>query len=331
MFGYVVVNKSEMKFKEFDQYRRYYCGLCRCLKKRHGRGGQMALSYDMTFLTLLLTGLYEPEEQKERKRCVVHPWKKQELLYNSCTEYAADMTALLAYYKAIDDFKDEKKWFRKLYAGSLKKNVGRLEQRYPEKVEKIRRAMQRFSVTEEEFASGFFGGRNDAGAADKEAGGKFSDSGWDGAAACLDTMADAFGQVLSQIFSFSLSERDTIWQDSLEKIGYEIGRFIYVLDAYDDLEQDRKKGCFNPLFFSSLTGKSLDEWIEDVLRGIIAPAAQEFEKLPILKDVGILRNILYSGIWSLFYQAREVRGNRREKQTEKAGRNKEKERKSSSE
>lgn len=291
MFGYVTVNKSELKFKEFDQYRRYYCGLCQRLKKRYGRRGQMALSYDMTFLVALLSGLYEPESEKGKRRCAAHPWKKQEYLYNICTDYGADMTVLLTYYKCMDDFKDEKKWFRKLYADGLAKDVGQMKMRHGERMQRIEEAMARFSRIEKEATAG-----------------KCHET------ACLDMLSAAFGQALSPVFSFSPFPEEKIWLDSLERIGYEIGKFLYILDAYDDLEQDRKKGCFNPLFFSQMEGEALDSWIEDVLRGIIAQGAREFEKLPILEDAGILRNILYSGIWSRFYQVREERRRRREKE-----------------
>lgn len=298
MFGYLVVNKSELKFKEFDQYRRYYCGLCQRLKKRYGRKGQIALSYDMTFLTILLSGLCEPECVKGKKRCPAHPWKKQEYLYNSCTDYAADMTVLLTYYKCIDDFKDEKKWFRKRYAKSLEKEKQRLRERYGNQIENVEDAMAEFSRIEEEYAGKLSSGEK--GTADL---------------ACPDALMDAFGRVLSQFFLYVPSRKDQLWLENLEKIGYDIGRFLYLVDAYDDLEQDRKKGCFNPLFFSPLSGEAFDIWIEDVLRSIIARAAREFEMLPIVEDVGILRNILYSGIWTRFCQVREARGKKQEKET----------------
>ena len=316
MFGYVVVNKSELKFKEFAQYRRYYCGLCRRLKKRYGRKGQIALSYDMTFLVLLLSELCEPESVRGKKRCMVHPWKKQEFLYNSCTDYAADMTVLLTYYKCMDDFKDEKKWFRKLYAASFKKKIKQLMETYGNKIDKIETAMAEFSRIEEEYAEKlsvklekrkkFRTQENSSSSEEKE---KSADT------ACLDALMGAFGQVLSQFFSFVPSQKDKLWLENLKKIGYDIGRFIYLVDAYDDLEKDRKKGCFNPLAFSQLTGEAFDDWIEDVLRSIIAQAAREFEKLPIIEDVEILRNILYSGIWTRFYQVQETRRNKQEKKT----------------
>ncbi len=70
MFGYVVLNKPEIKFKDFDMYRSFYCGLCRELRERYGISGQITLSYDMTFVILLLSALYEPHTQKGSTRCI---------------------------------------------------------------------------------------------------------------------------------------------------------------------------------------------------------------------------------------------------------------------
>ena len=78
MFGYIIVNKSEMKFREFDVYHGYYCGLCRKLKEHYGKFGQITLSYDMVFVLMTLTSLYELETTKSMKRCVTHPLQKHE-------------------------------------------------------------------------------------------------------------------------------------------------------------------------------------------------------------------------------------------------------------
>ena len=76
MFGYIHVYQPELKVKEYEVYQASYCGLCRSLKKRHGRVGQLTLSYDMTFLALLLTGLYEPKTMTGRSRCLAHPTRR---------------------------------------------------------------------------------------------------------------------------------------------------------------------------------------------------------------------------------------------------------------
>ena len=73
MFGYVVINKPELKFKEFDIYHSFYCGLCQTLKEKYGYKGQVSLNYDLTFVALLLNGLYEPETKQEMSHCLLHP------------------------------------------------------------------------------------------------------------------------------------------------------------------------------------------------------------------------------------------------------------------
>ena len=108
MFGYVLAHKPELKMKEFYKYKAYYCGLCKVLKEKYGFLGQMTLTYDMTFLVMLLTSLYECNTNRAEQRCLIHPMKKQKMLYNDITEYAADMNIILAYYKLLDDWKDEK-------------------------------------------------------------------------------------------------------------------------------------------------------------------------------------------------------------------------------
>ena len=92
MFGYIAINKAEMKFRDFDIYHAYYCGLCKDLKERYGRSGQLTLSYDMTFLIILLSGLYEPPAEDSVRNCVAHPFQKHAARTNEITQYAADIS-----------------------------------------------------------------------------------------------------------------------------------------------------------------------------------------------------------------------------------------------
>jgi len=86
MFGYVNIYKPELKVKDYYKYKAYYCGLCRALKDRYGTIGQMTLTYDMTFLIILLSSLYESSTKSEEHRCMIHPVKKQTILRNEITE-----------------------------------------------------------------------------------------------------------------------------------------------------------------------------------------------------------------------------------------------------
>ena len=124
MFGYIVMNKPEIKMKDFDMYRTFYCGLCRELREKYGISGQITLSYDMTFVIMLLSGLYEPKTYKGTTRCILHPVRKQPVRKNVMTEYCADMNILLTYYKCLDDWNDDRKYVKLGYARLLEgKNI----------------------------------------------------------------------------------------------------------------------------------------------------------------------------------------------------------------
>ena len=133
MFGYIVMNKPEIKMKDFDLYRSFYCGLCRELREKYGISGQITLSYDMTFVILLLSGLYEPKTYKGITRCILHPVRKQPVRKSEVTEYCADMNVLLTYYKCLDDWKDDRKYVKLGYAKLLEGKNNRLLKLYPDK------------------------------------------------------------------------------------------------------------------------------------------------------------------------------------------------------
>ena len=119
MFGYVVINKPELKFKEFDVYKSFYCGLCYSLRSRYGFVGQFTLSYDMTFLVMLLTSLYEPKVAHSEHKCIRHPLKAQPMSSSIYSDYVADMNILLSYYKAMDDWNDDRSVLKLAFAKLL--------------------------------------------------------------------------------------------------------------------------------------------------------------------------------------------------------------------
>ena len=96
MLGVMMIRKDELKFREYDRYRGYYCGLCRAIGQRCSSACRMALSFEMTFLAMLHTSLYEPETSSEKYRCLFHPVTKKLMLSNEAIDYAADLSALTA-------------------------------------------------------------------------------------------------------------------------------------------------------------------------------------------------------------------------------------------
>lgn len=265
MFGYIIINKGEMKFKEFDVYHAYYCGLCRSLKERHGLSGQLTLSYDLTFLVMLLSSLYEPETVDGTTKCIAHPLERHPVKKNCFTEYCADMNVLFSYYKCMDDWQDEKKFGKLTYAKLLKKSYREICGRYGEKAKRIDELMRELSVQEKKQNRD------------------------------IDLMAGIFGEMMSEIFAYRKDE----WEDELRNIGSYLGKFIYLMDAYEDLEEDRKKERYNP-FAGRCENPDFEEEVRTILTMMMAGCSREFEKLPIIENAEILRNILYSGVWSRY-------------------------------
>ena len=278
MFGYIIINKQEMKFKEFDLYQSYYCGFCQELKEQYGRRGQLTLSYDMTFVILLLTSLYEPETQLDRCRCVAHPFEKHPTRRNEFTEYAADMNLLLSYYKCLDDWQDERKVNKKLMADSLRGRCRRIAEKYPHKAEVMEDMFHKIQECEEK---------------------KETD---------IDEVSGYFGEIMSEILAWRQDE----WEQELRRMGFFLGKFIYLMDAYEDLEKDHKKGSYNP-FFQWEEKPDFEENSGKILNMMMAECSKSFERLPIVDNTEILRNILYSGVWCRYEMVRNKRKQEAEK------------------
>jgi hypothetical protein len=262
IFGYITVNKQEMKFKDFYMYQSYYCGLCKSLKKRYGRMGQLTLSYDLTFLIILLTSLYEPRTFQWKMNCISVPVAKRRSRNNQFSEYAADMNLLLAYYKFEDDWSDERRYRSKGMALLLKRRIKKVQQAYPQKAALIQERFKQIARYE---------AMNETD---------------------IDKVSGCFGEIMGTIFAVYTDE----WERDLTKIGFFLGKFVYLADAYEDIEQDQRTGNYNP-FLAMEPTESIESFCEQILTMMMAECSKAFEKLPLLKHIDILRNILYSGVW----------------------------------
>lgn len=280
MFGYIAINKAEMKFKDYDIYHSYYCGLCKVLKKNYGIRGQMTLSFDMTFLIVLLTGLYEPDTKTETVNCAAHPFEKQIARTNELTDYAAAVNLILSYYKCKDDWDDEHSKKSRVAAKLLASKIKAVKERYPEKISAVSSGLQKLSLLERQ---------------DKQN---------------ADIMAGIFGEIMAELFIFRHDE----WEVSLRKIGFFLGKFIYLMDAYEDVEKDIKTGNYNPFKQTFLEDPDFTGHCRKLLTMMMAECSREFERLPILLHADILRNILYSGVWCRYTIVTEKRAHEKEKQ-----------------
>ena len=265
MFGYVLANASMLSKEEKEIYKAHYCGLCRTLREKYGQKAILALSYDMVFLEMVLSDTADAEETKGTERCIPHPMKEHSYVTTRFSEYAADMQMLLGYYSLLDKVHDEGKGISE--EKKMRTLLPDLEKKYPRIAQCIKEGLSQIGENEEKNSR------------DAEA------------------MALLFGNILGEVFVYDDS---SFFRDDLRSLGCGLGRFIYLLDAWCDRKKDEKEGAYNPL------PKEITEFqMRQMLLDAASTASAAFERLPVDQYVFILRNILYSGIWSKFKEEKK--------------------------
>lgn len=266
MLGYVTTNADTLDKAQKDRYQACYCGLCRQLGLRHGAPGRASLTYDMTFLSMLLSALYEEPEEAGTFRCPANPLRQCAYVGTKVTEYAADMNVLLAYYNALDDWKDDHSVTALGICKALEKKAERVKTLWPRQSEVIISCLKSLGDMEK---------ANDLNP---------------------DNPANCFGYLMGELFAW---KDDDEWTPALRRMGAALGRFIYLMDASLDLPSDIRHERYNPLV------AQLDTDFTEILTMIISECTAEFEQLPLQGDVEILRNILYAGVWVQYKSKKE--------------------------
>lgn len=265
MFGFVVADAGALSEEEKERYRAVYCGLCLALRDRYGQLSRACLTYDLTFFVLLCNSLHEPAETQGASHCMMHPtpaaprpWAR-----SAWTDYAADLSVALAYHKVLDDVADDgdlkARAAERLLAGAYEQARTRI----PEQCAEIERTMAVVRAIEQ------------GGAADDP-----------------DAAAHEFGRMLGRLFA-----RDQgFWTAAMEELGCGLGRFIYLMDAAVDFDDDAASGSYNP--FVALGSDA--EAVRATLALAAADAAAPYERLPLVQDAHLMDSILYSGVWAQF-------------------------------
>ena len=271
MFGYVKAYKPELRIKEFEFYKAVYCSLCRDLGKKYGIISRFSLSYDFTFLALLNMSLIGGCAPTERKRCVCNPLKKCNYLCSGgLPEMPTAAAEIMLYSKLNDNIADEG-FFKGLGYRFLrllsKKGYKRAAEKFPE-VDKI---FCEYISAQTELEN-----KNQTD---------------------IDLAAEPTAKMLSKVFALCSPNGET---PVLERLGYSVGRWIYILDAAADLEKDIKKNRYNP-FKAEINEKTdikafLNERVTFSLNMCIGEAQNAFDLLDIQRFKNILGNIIYVGL-----------------------------------
>ena len=264
MFGFVMANMGELTKAQRARYGSVYCGICRQIRQHSSQTARLTLSYDMAFLALLMMSLYEPEESGGKRACILHPVRPRPWVDNEYIRYAAAMNIALAYYKALDDYADDKRPGAKLLASVLEKDIPEIARQYPRQCTAITEALKELAALENENCEN------------------------------PDLPANCFGELMAQLLIY----RDDLWQEDLHQMCMSLGRFIYLADAMVDYRSDRKHHNYNP-YLAMGAQENWPLW-EEHLTMAMSRCCDAFERLPLVQDKDILDNILYSGVWFHF-------------------------------
>lgn len=267
MFGYIKTHRPELKVREDETYKGIYCSLCKELGKRYGIMSRLFLSYDSTFLALALMSLSDEKLCFEQKRCPFNPAKKCNFCQGEHDElaYAADISVLLLYHKIKDNITDStlfKAILYRLLLILLLRSYKKAVKNRPDAAIIIEEFMQMQSFVEEKQSR------------------------------LIDEAAEPTAILLGKMYAHN--ETDDEQKRVRERVGYFLGRWIYMIDAFDDIEKDRKSGNYNPFL---LSGQDNYEKIKGDLLMTAGEIASAYELLNIKKFGNITKNVIYDGLY----------------------------------
>lgn len=274
MFGYVNPDRPELKVREFEVYRAYYCAVCKAIGRGAGQIPRLSLHYDLAFLALLLDALSPIPNLLLRQRCVAHPVRKHAIAAPTpVISYAADMNVLLTYENLRDKWHDTHNVPGAIGALVLAHGASRTAKRWPEQVREIRKQLERLNQLEKDGCD------------------------------VVDEAAEPFAHIMETLFECPLIT-DEATRKGLGWLGYNLGRWVYLMDAYDDLAEDAKKGTYNPYLRQyKYTDQPIGEFRQMVreqasfsLLYSLSEADKALKVLPIRKNDEILDNVLESGL-----------------------------------
>ncbi len=278
MFGYVSVLKDELKVREYQIYRSYYCGLCKALGKHFSQTVRLGLNYDFAFLALTMGALSKEKTNICQEHCLIHPVTKRPVSHDEkALSYAAYMSVLVTYFKLIDDCKDL--WSIKSMIALLfyKRQMKKCKKEYPQEWSLVKKRLGELNQLERDHCDD------------------------------IDKVADCFAQILEALFTPSYLKLSDTDRRALGVFGYQLGRFIYIIDALQDIREDAKHNNYNPILLKERNpGEDIDSFILRIkekycfsLTLTLDALAKSFELVTFHRYRPILENVVYLGLRSV--------------------------------
>ena len=265
MFGYLQIHKDELKVKEYEAYKSVYCGLCKQLGRDYGFLTRFILSYDCTFYAILLMSLKRSCTGFSDGRCKFNPLKKCKFADCKDNAYskASALSVISAYYKVVDDI-DDSGFFKRIALKIVKPFFGRRQK-------KAARRFPEIEIIVSEMMKNQKAAENDE-------------------LVTIDKAANPTAKMISDLAA--LEGGNDLQKRVLSEFGYQIGRWVYLIDAADDYEKDKKSGNFNPFIKADINDK---DYINSVLSQSLARAYDAYNLLDIIDFKPIIDNMMLFG------------------------------------
>ena len=271
MFGYVIPDKLNMFMKDYYAYRAFYCGLCKSIGKRCSQLMRIGTTYDMTFLNVLTHAVLDEELEMKSGTCVLNRVQKKLIgCDDEITRKVVDISTILAHYKCVDDVRDDKSLSKKFVDKAIvRKHYKKAKKLYPELDGYIAEKYQELARLEEEKCES------------------------------VDRVADCFAMIMTKIGEVAIGEK---YDESVRNLMYNLGKWVYCADAIDDVDDDFKKGKYNP-FLQGYEYADRAKFLEDnkeklefVMMSCYNSILNDFDKIQVKKYEGILTNVLWYGM-----------------------------------
>jgi len=280
MFGYITAVQGELTVNDLNRLKSYYCGLCFCIKERFGNIPRMFLNYDTTFFAVLLDGLSSEDNTTKSSHCIRHPLSQRNYIYNnSAINYAADLNIALVYYKLLDNILDEndfksfssskilKHYYNKISNNTLKTTIHNCL----DELHQLEKSKNTYSIDE-----------------------------------LSHPYSNLLGLILKD-YPEKLNNDCEKTRNYLYNFGYSFGKWIYLIDALDDLKDDIDFNTFNPLvkvyndnLSYNLLKENITENLEVILSNLLNNCNELINKLPFTKNISIIENIVNLGLFDKY-------------------------------
>jgi len=277
LIGYIKTYPPELKMKEYIKYNAYYCGICHSIKDRWGQIPRLTLNYDCVFLTVFIDSILKLPLEYADFRCIVHPvLKKKKIIQSSTIDFIADMNIYLSYMKLLDNVKDENNLFHSSSEKIMRAYSKKLRKKYCELTQNIDSHLNQIANLEKEKCDN------------------------------IDEVAENYARIIQDICLYKLNDVDEQLRDIASKIAYNVGKWVYSADAFDDIEKDIKKDMFNPYLtrFNYQKDKDIQifkneikERTSFILYAPLKAASDLYEEIEEEFKDPIVENIIYEGLY----------------------------------